>query len=124
LDTELGFFGKLLLALVSHMKNIFPELNEMKRDIKKVIENEGSELLIKFNPKWIHLQDDCQCQISELIQGQATKIDNILENFIIKYDQEGLLIHSEKSRLLERSELIIKGVESKINVLIEIIEYP
>jgi hypothetical protein len=68
--------------------------------------------LIKFNRKWIHIQDDCQCQISELIQGQATK------------RQEGLSMHSEKSKLLEISKLKIKGFESKINWLIKIVENP
>jgi hypothetical protein len=72
------------------MKNIFPELNETKRDIKNVIENERNEISIKFHTKWIHLQDDCQCQISELIQGQATKINYVQEDFIIKHDQEAL----------------------------------
>jgi hypothetical protein len=43
------------MALVSHMKNTNLELNETKRFIKNVIEIERSELLVKFNPKWIHL---------------------------------------------------------------------
>jgi hypothetical protein len=41
LDTELGLFRKLLLVLVSHMDNTFPELNETKKLSRMLLKLKG-----------------------------------------------------------------------------------